>query len=254
MLLINKIKFVVLILYFLFISNILFAQDLIIVTENVPSEVEKLSNGEVSGIFGEITTEALRLRKLKYQFVWTRWKTAQSKVKENIDKKTFILPLTRIPEREKFYNWVAKIYDVETIFITKKGNKKINSLEQIVDKKIGVQVGTSYEQKILNQKGKAFKDEVESVPYDHLNVKKLLLGEIYAWYTSIISGKANITAVNIDLNQFEFGNKIDIEENYISTTAGTDPQLIEKVKEAFDEFRKTKSYNEIISKYTAHKN
>ena len=53
---------------------------------------------------------------------------------------------------------MAKIYDVETIFITKKGNKKINSLEQIVDKKNWcVQVGTSYEQKILNQKkGKSF--------------------------------------------------------------------------------------------------
>lgn len=231
-----------------------FAQEMFIVTENVPAELERLNDGNATGIFGEIVTEALERKKIKYQFVWTRWKTAQKRVQENKDKKTFILPLTRIPEREKMYHWVAKICDIETIFITRKGNKKINSLSEISEKKIGVQIGTSYEQKILNQKGIAFKDEVEAVPFDQLNVKKLILGEIYSWYTSTISGKANIMRENIDIQQFEFGNKIDIEENYVATTKDTDPKLIEKVRQAFDDFRKTKRYNEIIKKYIPSRN
>ena len=117
-----------------------------------------------------------------------------------------------------------------------------------------MQVGTSYEQKILNQKGKAFKDEVSSVPYDQINVKRLLLGEIFAWYTSSISGKANIVAEKIDLNQFEYGNKIDVEENYISTNSKVDPKLIERVTNAFEQFRKTEKYTEIIKKYVPNKN
>ncbi|MGY3804577.1 substrate-binding periplasmic protein [Pigmentibacter ruber] len=237
-----------------YITTKIKAQDIKILTENVPGEVEKSSNGKVTGIFAEIVTQALESQNIKYEFIWTRWKLAQQKVQENADKKSFILPITRIPEREKNYIWVAKICDIETFFITKKGNKKINSLKEINDKKIGVQVGTSYEQKILNQKGKAFKDEVSSVPYDQLNVKRLLLGEIFAWYTSSISGKANIVAEKIDLSQFEYGNKIDVEENYISTTSKTDPKLIERVAKAFEQFRKTNKYSEIIKKYVPNKN
>ncbi|MBX9837318.1 MAG: ABC transporter substrate-binding protein, partial [Silvanigrellaceae bacterium] len=94
-------------------------------------------------------------------------------------------------------------------FFIKKGNRKINFLKEIEGKKIGVLLESSYEQKIINAKGAAFKNEIASVPYDNLNARKLLTGEIDAWYDSIIGGNAFIKNEKLDRNQFEYGNVID---------------------------------------------
>lgn len=223
--------------------------DINILAENIPSEMENLGENRMGGIGGEVLTEALKANQITYKMVWSRWKVAQQQVQANKDKKSFIVPLTRNPEREAKYNWVAKIYEVNTVFFTKKGNKKINSLKEIQGKKIGVLLETSYEQKIINAKGAAFKNEIASVPYDNLNARKLLTGEIDAWYDAIIGGNAFIKTEKLDRNQFEYGNVIDKEDNYIATTNSTSSELINKVKNAIENFKKTKKYSEIIEKY-----
>ncbi len=54
----------------------------------------------------------------------------------------------------------------------------------------------------------------------------------------------------MNIANFEFGNKIDVEENYIATAKDTPKDLVEKVKEAIESFKKTAEYNTIIKKYT----
>ncbi len=225
------------------------SEDINILAESVPSEIENLPENRVGGVGGEVLTEALKANNITFKMVWTRWKVAQQQVQANKDKKSFIVPLTRNPEREAKYNWVAKIYEVNTVFFIKKGNRKINFLKEIEGKKIGVLLESSYEQKIINAKGAAFKNEIASVPYDNLNARKLLTGEIDAWYDSIIGGNAFIKNEKLDRNQFEYGNVIDKEDNYIATTNSTSSVLINKVKNAIETFKKTKKYSEIINKY-----
>ncbi|RDB35740.1 MAG: hypothetical protein DCC88_08555 [Spirobacillus cienkowskii] len=243
--------------YILFISffYVCFAkantEDITLYVENFPSESIKISKNLVGGISGEIVTKAFSAKNMTYKAFWTRWKMAQNYTQKNSDKKSFIMPLTRNPEREKSYKWVVSLYNIDTVFWTLKGSKKLNSLAEAKGKKIGVLLGSSYENKLLNPKSNLLREDIISVPYDSFNLKKLLSGEIQAFYESIIGGKALIESEKLYFSDFENGKTIDTEENYLATSHATPDALVAKVKNAVEEFKKTDDYKEIIKKYTA---
>ncbi len=226
------------------------AEDITICTQALPAKTDKLGENQVGGIGGEIITKALEAKKISFKMHWLPWKRAQEETLENSDKKSFIIPFTRNAEREPKYNWVSKIYDAETIFITQKGTAKINSMADAKGKKIGVLLGSSYETAILNSKNGFNTSDIEAVPIDVTNAKKLEAGKINTWYTGVIGAIATFASENIDKSKFEFGNKIDVEENYIATAKNTDASLVKKVKDAIDSFKKTPEYLAIIKKYT----
>lgn len=225
------------------------AQDIHILTENFPSETEKVGENQVSGIGGEIVTKALEAKKISFKMIWSPWKRAQQETLSNADKKSFIIPLTRNADREPNYNWVAKLYDAETAFLTLKSNKKIDAIADAKGKKIGVLLGSSYQDFILDPKHGINKADIEAVPSDATNAKKLEAGKIYGWYVGVIGGIAALKAEKIDLAKIEIGKNIDKEENYIATAKNTSPELVNKVKDAIESFRKTPEYKAIIKKY-----
>ena len=245
-----KVRTIILYLLICLPNFIAKAEDITLITENFPAESEHVSENSVGGICGEILTQALDAKKISFKIIWSRWKRAQLETISNVDKKSFIIPLTRNEEREKKYYWVSKLYDAETVFFVKKGNKKINSLREARGKKIGVLLDSSFELKMLNKKSGLNKRDIEAVPYDSINVKKVLSGEIDAWYNNLVGGFALIHSEKIDPNEFEYGNTIDSEENFIATTDATPKELINKVKNAIDSFKNTPQYFSIIKKYT----
>lgn len=227
-----------------------FAEDITLIAEDFLSETEKISENKVGGIGGEIVTKAFEAKKMTYKMVWQPWKRAQHDVQENLDKKSFIIPLTRNEERESSYNWTAKLYDAETAFFTNKGDKKINSFKEADGKKIGVLLGSSYEATLLDVKNGIHKSEIESVPVEDTNFKKLSTGKINSVYTGVIGGFAIIRALKLDPEKFSVGDKIDNEPNYIATVKSTPQELIDKVKNAIEDFKKTPEYAAIIKRYT----
>ena len=120
------------------------AEEIVIISEKFPAETEQLEGDGMGGFAGEIITQAFKLKKINYKVKWEHWKIAQQQTLANKDKNIFILPLTRNSEREKKYSWVVKLYDADTVFLTKKGNNPLNSLKEAKDKKIGVLLGSSY--------------------------------------------------------------------------------------------------------------
>ncbi|WGL59878.1 transporter substrate-binding domain-containing protein [Pigmentibacter sp. JX0631] len=228
----------------------IYAEDITICTQVLPSKTDKLGENQVGGIGGEIITKALAAKKISFKMNWLPWKRAQEETLANSDKQSFIIPFTRNAEREPNYNWVSKLYDAETVFITKKGTTKLNSISEAKGKKIGVLLGSSYETAISNEKNGLNKADIEAVPNDATNAKKLEATKIYAWYTGVIGAIATFNVEKMAIDSFEFGNKIDIEENYIATSKGTAKELVEKVKDAIEAFKKTAEYKTIIKKYT----
>ncbi|APJ03751.1 substrate-binding periplasmic protein [Silvanigrella aquatica] len=226
------------------------AEEITIVTENFPSETDKIEENKVGGIAGEIITKALEAKNITYKMNWLPWKRSQQETQDNTDKKTFIIPLTRNKEREANYTWVAKLYDADTSFISYEGSKKINSFAEAKGKKIGVLSGSSYEGTIVDPKNGLNKAEIEAVPNDATNARKLEAGKIAGWYTGVIGGIAVINAEKMSIAKFGIGKKIDREENYLATAKSTPADLVAKVKSAIDAFKKTAQYKEIIKKYS----
>ncbi len=94
------------------------------------------------------------------------------------------------------------------------------------------------------------KSEVDSVPVEETNFKKLSGKKIQTVYTGVIGGFAIIRALKLDPSQFEVGDKIDTEENYIATAKSTPQDLVDKVRSAVEDFKKTPEYAAILKKYT----
>lgn len=227
----------------------LYAEDVTIITHEFASKTEKWGDNQIGGIAGEIISQAFAKANITFRVIWMPWIRAQEECQANIDKKTFIIPLTRLTEREKKYVWVSKIYNADTVFISYKGSKPINSVQDVKDKKIGVMLATSYELFLRNQK-EINKDHIISVTNDSANLKALEDKSIAAWYTSVIGAFNFIRDQKVELDSFIFGNKIETEENYIATPPSTQKGLINRVKNAVDRFKKTPQYAAIIRKYT----
>lgn len=246
---INRIIVYLFVLNFLSIENI-YAEDITIITQEFPAKTEKWGEKEIGGIAGEIITKAFKEHNISFKVIWMPWKRAQESCLENLDNKTFIIPFTRNKERENNYIWSAKLYNADTIFVTYKGSKIINSFSEAKNKKIGVLLATSYELSLLNPKNGLNKSDIRSAPHDYINLKDLQDKTIYAWYTTSIGAYSFLRDQKVDLSLFDFGKKIETEENYIATAKSTDPKIIKKVKKAIDSFTKTSQYNSIIKKYT----
>lgn len=226
-----------------------YVEDVTIITHEFPSKTEKWGVNQIGGIAGEIISQAFKTQKLSFKIIWMPWIRAQEECIANIDKKSFIIPLTRLPDREKKYVWVSKIYNADTVFISYKASKPINSIADVKDKKIGVLLATSYELYLQSRK-ELKKQNIISYHNDSLNLKALEERTIDAWYTSVIGAFSFLKENKMELDQFTFGNKIETEENFIATTASTPPQLTEKVKRAIENFKKTSQYLAIVRKYT----
>nr|BFD32178.1 basic amino acid ABC transporter substrate-binding protein [Pigmentibacter ruber] len=237
---------------FLYISFTLpifsFAEDVTIITHDFPSKTEKWGENQIGGIAGEIISQAFKHKNITFKIIWEPWIRAQEDCLANTDSKSFIIPFTRNPDREKKYIWVSKIYNADTVFISYKGTKPINSLQEVKNKKIGVMLATSYETFLLNQK--LMKQNIISVPKDSQNVNALEEKTIDAWYTSVIGALSFLKEQKLNIDYYTFGNKIDTEENYIATTKKTSEKLISKVKQAIESFKKTPQYSAIVRKYT----
>lgn len=246
----KKVIFFLSFVFMHFVPQIACGQEIELVTEDFPSEAEKISENKIGGIGGEIFTQAMEEKKIPYKIIWETWKRAQVIVLLNAEKKSFIIPLTRTKERENNYIWVSKIYDAETVFFTTKNSKKINTFKDANGKTINVLSGSSFEQKLRSVRNEIPKSQIYLCPLESLCFSNLSTQKIDSVYTNLIGGFAVLRYLKLNEKNFEVGEKIDVEENYIATAKSTPKKLVTLVANAIDDFKKTPKYSSIIKKYT----
>jgi len=106
------------------------------------------SNSKSSpGFLLEVVIEMSKKLKIEPEIEFLPWIRAQSMAKHT--QNSVIFPLTRTESREPNYKWICKIFDVPVMFINKKGNPVINTVEEANQlRKIGVIWGTPQEEKL----------------------------------------------------------------------------------------------------------
>ncbi|KAB8037750.1 transporter substrate-binding domain-containing protein [Silvanigrella paludirubra] len=229
-----------------------YAEDITLFSDDFPGEIEKRGENDLGGIGGDIVIQALKAKKISYKLEIKPWKRAFTEALTNEDKKSFIIPLTRNKEREEKFVWASKIYEAKTIFLTMSGGKNIDSMADAKGSKIGVLAGSSYENILSNSDSKIEKSSIDAVPNDITNFKKLIGKKIDAWFTINIVAltmiKANLKAENLNESNFRIGKAIAVQEKYIATTSATSPELIKKVTDAIEAFKKTPDYKKLTDK------
>jgi polar amino acid transport system substrate-binding protein len=98
---------------------------------SVPSKVAKGETSAESYII-EILTEAFKRADIKMRVKKDAWIRVQQKVAESApDQGLIIAPLTRTPEREKKYDWIAPVESYKLVFITNDRSVDISNIETL---------------------------------------------------------------------------------------------------------------------------
>lgn len=117
---------------FLYISFTLpifsFAEDVTIITHDFPSKTEKWGENQIGGIAGEIISQAFKHKNITFKIIWEPWIRAQEDCLANTDSKSFIIPFTRNPDREKnIYGFLKSIMLIRFLLAIKEQNQSILS-------------------------------------------------------------------------------------------------------------------------------
>nr|BFD31588.1 hypothetical protein GTC16762_12060 [Pigmentibacter ruber] len=215
-------------------------------------EIELIGENQLGGLDGEIVSKALKAKNITFDLEWRPWARAYKEALDNKNKKTFIIPLTRIVERENLFVWCSKIYDAHTVFISMKGAAKVNTFKEAQNLRIGVIAGSSYLAILKRPENGLLEDNIETVAFDSRNFSKLIGKRIDAWFTLDIVGittiKNSIDGKILTEKSFQIGKAIAKQEKYIGTTIDTPKELINKVHDAIESFKKTSEYTKIISR------
>lgn len=155
--------------------------------------------------------------------------------------------ITITPERKEKYLFASPyVYDGAQL-VVKKGNDTIKSLEDLKGKKVGVSLGSNYEQLV-----KAFdkNNEIQVITYeDYLgSLQDVSLGRIDAVLNDKLAGLTNVKNSGLDLqlggepveeleNAFPFVNN---EEN---------KELVSKINKALEDMRNDGTLEEISQKW-----
>jgi len=230
-----------------FLGTLLFSSQLILMTEIYPPYNFADSKGKPTGISVDIVREIIKktgdVDNIKI-LPWARsYKYIQTK------KNHVLFVMTRTPQREPLFKWVGPVAHNKWVFYAKKGsNIKLNTLDEAKKYRIGTYKDDACE---LFLKSKGFR--VHSVPYDELNVKKLVRGRIDLWIVGEYQGYIKAKKLGLE-------NKIkkvfDIKDTllYIAFSKDVPDSIIDKWQKELNKLKKNGMYQKILDKYLFNKN
>ena len=147
--------------------------------------------------------------------------------------------------KQKYLFATPYVYDGAQI-VVKKGNDKINSLEDLKGKKVGVDLGSNYEQIMRNyDKNK----EINIITYQGAGAyQEVALGRIDALMIDRVSAVASIEEQKLDLQLA--GNIIEpIENAFPFVNNDKNKELLPKVNKAIEDMRADGTLQNISSKW-----
>lgn len=133
------------------------------------------------GIVGDATLKAAALAGYDLHLVVLPWSRGQRTVQ--LGKDLLIIPLSRTPDRESNYTWIAPIMSMDRAFFSL--DKRVETFEQARNTytRIAVGMGSAQEQKLRDE---GFSDEqIYSLKIGDNPAQMLLLGRVDAWFNGV---------------------------------------------------------------------
>ena len=207
--------------------------DLEIMTENYPPfNFEK--DGNLQGV--SVDTMALMLQRVGSKqtredirlLPWARgYELALSK------PNTCLFSTTRIEEREKLFKWVGPIWPNRVGLIARKDRHiKIDSAKDIEKYKIGTIRGDIAETFLVNA-GVPL-DDLERVPENIQNIKKLNRGRIDVWAYGVPVAMWDLEANGFNVEEYETVYVLSEDDLYFAFHKGTPDSVLQTLQVALD--------------------
>lgn len=183
------------------------------------------------GMVGDVTLAAIALSGRLTRVVTEPWPRAQVKVASG--KNLLIIPLSRIPEREDLYTWIAPIMTLERAFFSL--DDPVSSFAQARQRyqRIGVGLGTA-QVDILRREGFA-EEQIIQIKLGENPAILLERGRIDAWFTGVPEALYIWYKNSARRQALHMSPPLASTNLYLACSKLCDPQLVEQLRSAIEQ-------------------
>jgi polar amino acid transport system substrate-binding protein len=222
------------------------AQTFTIYPALIPPYVLEAKGGHGRGVIIEILAQALDDAKIPYRIADSMpWRRAQA---EAIDEpNSLIAPFARTPGREPDWNWITDLLDEKMYIYVPSDTSTIASERDLsAVRHLGVLAGGAPES-VAKELGLA--PVAEPVAAEAQNATKLAMGRLDAWMSQGLMASWGMRYAGVGPDKIKIAFLLRELPLWVATSKKTDPAQVERLRLAFETFRKQPAYREIISQY-----
>jgi polar amino acid transport system substrate-binding protein len=198
--------------------------------------------GPGQGLVQEVVVEMARRVGHSGSIEYMPWARAQqiAMTEPNVG----ILSLTRSPEREDKYRWLAKVVTDDLVLVGGQG-VDASSLDKVHDRPTGVLLRSGAEA-LLREKGFT---RIEPAPEEWLNAKKMKERRIDAWLAPRLMVIYAMQEVQGDLATLNIGEIVRASDIYLAASKSLPDAEAAKWEAAFAAMQADGTYQRILQKY-----
>lgn len=202
-----------------------------------------LEAGASHGMVGDATLLALKRAGYQVRILVAPWARAQKRTMEGRD--TLVIPLSRTPDREASYTWIAPIMELQRAFFTL--DEPVKDFAEARDRyrQIGVGLGTA-QNEILRREG-FDSGQIRSLVLGDKPAQLLEMGRIDAWFTGVPEGL--YIWPRVSHQRLRMSPPLAATDLYLACSLACDPQLVDDLRTAIDALRADGSLKRIQARY-----
>lgn len=193
------------------------------------------------GITGDAAIMALQRAGYSVAVRNAPWARAQKRTQESRD--VLIVPLSRTPEREAHYTWVANIQPLYRAFFSL--DNPVSSLEEARQRYRLVAVGLGSAQEEILRRAGFTSTQLYPLKLGDRPIQLVRRGRVDAWFTTDLEGR----------HQWDSGPALAMStllaplDMYIACSLQCDPVLVGAVHDALESMRRDGSLQRISERY-----
>jgi polar amino acid transport system substrate-binding protein len=231
-------------------STTSFAQQLQIVSEEIPPLQMLNSDNQPTGAMVEIVEAMLEQAKFTANIKFYPW--ARSYQLGLSEKNTIIFSLFRDKERESKFQWIGKLYALNSYITTLKSRSdiEIDSIAKAKSYTVGTIRGDLAESYLLEQGFLLNRNLFVSSKYDVL-WELLYTGRIDAAFTNAILWRYELESLGLDAEQLQLNFQVPnfASDLYIAASLTTDKAIVTSLIKALAKMKSDGSYQAILAKW-----
>ena len=192
------------------------------------------------GIVGEASIQAAALAGYSPRLITLPWSRAQLTVRSGINQ--LIIPLSRTPDRETQYTWVAPIMSMDRAFFTL--SKPVETFEQArkAYRRIAVGRGSAQEQKLREE---GFSDEqIYPLKIGENPAQMLLLGRVDAWFNGV--PESRYIWQEVSDRPLQMGPPLMASDLYLACSKVCDEAMVTGLRQAVEHMRRDGTLERLI--------
>lgn len=196
-----------------------------------------------NGIVGDVAIKAVKLAGYVPKLIPLPWNRAQRTVQKGDD--LLIIPLSRTPDREAEYTWIAPVMTMDRAFFSL--DKRVASFEQARNTyaRVAVGMGSAQEQK-LREEGFS-RDQIYPLKIGDNPAQLLLLGRVDAWFNGV--PESRYIWPEVSSKPLLESPPLMTSDLYLACSKHCDPTLVEALRKAVDGLRADGTIARIVSRY-----